>query len=144
MKYLLLLCLLPLGLLAQQYPEKKLTDLKSKAQQQIEQSIEGYGEMALQIWNYAEVGYQEYKSSELLQNKLKAAGFSVEAGVAGIPTAFVATYGSGKPVLGLLAEFDALPGLSQQAQPEKAIDESRTAGHGCGHNLFGVGSVAAA
>lgn len=143
MRYLLLLVFLPMGLMAQQYNEKKLTGIKEKSQQQIEQSFAGYGEMSLEIWNYAEVGYQEYKSSELLQNKLKAAGFAVEAGVAGIPTAFVASYGSGKPVIGILAEFDALPGLSQKAMPEKMADESRTAGHGCGHNLFGVGSVAA-
>lgn len=144
MRYLLLLCFLPLGLTAQQYNEKKLDQLKEKSQAQIEKAFAGYGEMAQKIWDLAEVGYQEYKSSEILQDKLKAAGFSVETGVAGIPTAFVATYGSGEPVLGFLAEFDALPGLSQQASPEKKVEESRTSGHGCGHNLFGVGSVAAA
>lgn len=144
MRYLFLLFLLPAALIGQQYPEKKLNDLKTESQQQIEDAFAGYGEMAQQIWNYAEVGYQEHKSSELLQQKLTEAGFSVETGVAGIPTAFVATYGSGAPVLGFLAEYDALPGLSQQAAPEKMIDDSRTSGHGCGHNLFGVGSVAAA
>ncbi|MCB0632811.1 MAG: amidohydrolase [Saprospiraceae bacterium] len=149
MRYLLqpiwvLFLLLPLGLLAQQYSEDQLSSLKEKSFDQIESGFKGYGEMAQEIWNYAEVGYQEYKSSELLQHKLKEAGFTVEAGVAEIPTAFVATYGSGKPVIGILAEFDALPGLSQQATPEPLKDESRTSGHGCGHNLFGVGSVAAA
>ena len=144
MRHIIFLCLLPAVLLAQPYESQNLRALKEKSYAQIENSFAEYSDMAQQIWAYAEVGYQEYKSSELLQNKLKAAGFSVETGVADIPTAFVATYGSGKPVIGLLAEFDALPGLSQQAVPEKAVDESRNAGHGCGHNLFGVGSVAAA
>ena len=144
MKYLFLLVLLPFGLMAQSYETKRLDKIKQKSHQQIEDNFKGYGEMAQTIWDYAEVGYQEYKSSELLQNKLKEAGFSVEASVAKIPTAFVATYGSGKPVLGILAEFDALPGLSQKAVPERVLEESRTTGHGCGHNLFGVGSVAAA
>ena len=139
-----MLFFLPIVLFGQRYPDQKLDDLKEKSRDQIEGAFRVYSEMAQQIWSYAEVGYQEYKSSELLQNKLRSAGFAVEAGVAGIPTAFVATYGSGKPVIGFLAEFDALPGLSQQAVPEKAVDESRNSGHGCGHNLFGVGSVAAA
>lgn len=83
-----------------------------------------YRAAALRIWEYAEVGYKEYKSTVLLQDILKKAGFSVQAGVAEIPTAFVATYGSGKPVIGILAEFDALPGLSQQAVPEKTTTGS--------------------
>lgn len=102
-----------------------------------------YGDLALQIWNYAEEGYKEYKSSELLQNKLKSEGFNVVAGVAGIPTAFTATFGSGSPVIGILGEFDALPGLSQAATPDKE-SLNGVAGHACGHHLFGVGSAAAA
>ena len=78
-----------------------------------------YKDIALQIWNYAEVGYKEVKSAALLQKTLSDNGFDVKAGVAGIPTAFVATYGSGKPVIGILAEYDALPGLSQEATPGK-------------------------
>lgn len=144
MRNLLLLLLLPLGLFGQQYNEKKLNTLKDKSFDQIESGFTGYEEIAQKIWNYAEVGYQEHKSAALLQEKLKTAGFSVETGVADIPTAFVATYGSGKPVIGILAEYDALPGLSQQAKPVPLKDDSRTTGHGCGHNLFGVGSVAAA
>ncbi len=70
-------------------------------------------------------------------------GFKVESGVAGIPTAFVASYGSGSPVIGILAEYDALPGLSQQAIPEKKTADGRQSGHGCGHHLFGTASVAA-
>ncbi len=102
-----------------------------------------YKDKALQIWNYAEVGYQEVKSSALLQQTLKESGFKIDAGVADIPTAFVATYGSGSPVIGILAEFDALPGLSQNATAEKEPNAALDAGHGCGHHLFGVASVAA-
>lgn len=103
-----------------------------------------YGTISRQIWNWAELGYQEVKSSALLQDELKKAGFTVQAGVAGIPTAFVATYGSGKPVIGLLAEFDALPGINQDAVPEHKPIEGKNAGHACGHHLFGTGSVASA
>jgi aminobenzoyl-glutamate utilization protein B len=102
-----------------------------------------YSQTALQIWNYAELGYKETQSTALLQKLLKENGFKVEAGVAGIPTAFVATYGSGSPVIGVLAEYDALPGLSQEAIPEKKTIEGQKGGHGCGHHLFGTASVAA-
>lgn len=103
-----------------------------------------YEEIALKIWSFAEVGYQETKSSALLQEQLKQAGFSVEAGVAAIPTAFVASYGSGHPIIGILGEFDALPGVSQAAVPQKQERPDAKAGHACGHNLFGAGSIAAA
>src|SRR5579884_969118 len=90
---------------------------KSDSSAALIQSIDAkrshYADVAKQIWDFAEVGYQEQKSSALLQSELKAAGFDVKAGVAGIPTAFVATYGSGKPVIAIVGEFDALPGLSQ-------------------------------
>ncbi|KJS36549.1 MAG: amidohydrolase [Hyphomonas sp. BRH_c22] len=101
-------------------------------------------EMARQIWDWAEVGYQEEKSSGLLQSKLNEAGFTVEAGVAGIPTAFIASYGTGGPVIAILAEFDALPGINQDASASRAPIEGKHAGHACGHNLFGAGSVGAA
>ncbi|HLF47359.1 MAG TPA: amidohydrolase [Chitinophagaceae bacterium] len=103
-----------------------------------------YKEKALQIWEFAEVGFKEEKSSALLQQTLKDNGFLVEAGVAGMPTAFIASYGSGLPVIGILAEFDALPGLAQTADPVKTPIEGKIAGHACGHHLFGVASVAAA
>lgn len=100
---------------------------------------------ALDIWRFAEVGYQESKSSALLQKQLKDAGFEVTANVAGMPTAFVATFRAGAgPVIGLLAEFDALPGLSQAAAPDRKPVVAGAAGHGCGHNLFGAASVGAA
>jgi aminobenzoyl-glutamate utilization protein B len=111
----------------------------------IEAKRETYAGVAKQIWAFAEVGYQEQKSSALLQQQLRAAGFQVKAGVADIPTAFVATFGSGKPIIGIVGEFDALPGLSQEAQTaaRHAIEENAP-GHGCGHNLLGTGALAAA
>jgi len=116
---------------------------KTRAISDIQAHYDEYKNIALQIWDFAEVGYKEVKSSALLQKTLSDAGFIVRNGVADIPTAFVATYGSGSPVIGILAEFDALPGLSQQAIPEKAPIDGQTAGHGCGHHLFGTASVAA-
>ena len=110
----------------------------------IEAKRDAYGAIAHRIWEFAEVGYQEQRSSALLQEQLRTAGFSVEAGVAEIPTAFVATFGSGKPVIGIVGEFDALPGLSQAAVPERKAILDGGAGHGCGHHLFGTASVAAA
>jgi aminobenzoyl-glutamate utilization protein B len=117
--------------------------MKSAASASMDKDYPRYKEMALTIWDYAEVGYKEVKSSALHQETLTKAGFRVESGVAGIPTAFVATYGSGKPVIGILAEYDALPGISQKAVPERAI-AGKDAGHACGHHLFGTASVAAA
>ena len=99
--------------------------------------------IARAIWDYAELGYQETRSSALLQAELAKAGFKVTRGVAEIPTAFVAEAGSGGPVIGILAEFDALPGVSQADVPVKQAD-GKAAAHACGHNLFGAGSVTAA
>lgn len=102
------------------------------------------GATALEIWNWAELGYQEERSSTLLQKELAAAGFSVQSGVAGMPTGFVATAGAGEPVIAILAEFDALPGISQAAVAERQVVDGRNAAHACGHNLFGAGSASAA
>ncbi|MCE2707519.1 MAG: amidohydrolase, partial [Algoriphagus sp.] len=102
-----------------------------------------YGDLARQIWANPELGYLETNSSQLLQKTLSDAGFKVTAGVANIPTAFVAEYGSGKPVLGIMAEFDALPGVSQEAVPFRKPVVAGGAGHACGHHLFGAASVAA-
>ncbi|GAB3972535.1 M20 family metallopeptidase [Spirosoma terrae] len=103
-----------------------------------------YAGISKQIWDFAELGYLEEKSSALLEEQLKKEGFEVQTGVAGIPTAFVATYGSGKPVIGILGEYDALPGLATEAKPEFTPIAGQKGGHGCGHNLFGTASVAAA
>jgi aminobenzoyl-glutamate utilization protein B len=119
-----------------------------KTKQEIIKSIDGqselYGGIAHQIWEFAEVGYQEVRSSALLQKTLKDAGFTVQPGVADMPTAFLASYGQGKPVIAILGEFDALPGVSQDAVPEPKQVEGRPAGHACGHHLFGTASSAAA
>jgi aminobenzoyl-glutamate utilization protein B len=103
-----------------------------------------YTDVARQIWSFAEVGYQEQKSSALLQQQLRDAGFTVRTGVADIPTAFVASFGSGKPVIGVIGEYDALPGLSQEATARRHALVADGAGHGCGHNLLGTGALAAA
>ena len=145
-KYLLLLTTF---ISIQLNAQKKVADVKSfdDLKQIIMRSIDGhrriYRDAALKIWDFAEVGYKEEKSSALLQDLLIQNGFEVKNGIAEIPTAFVASYGSGSPVIAILAEYDALPGLSQNAVPEKSSIENQDAGHACGHHLFGVGSVAA-
>lgn len=97
------------------------------------------------IWDYAEVGFEEMKSVALYEDLLKQEGFNVTTGVAGMPTAFVATYGEGKPVIGILAEYDALPNLSQEAGVAKESPVEKDGnGHGCGHNSLGAASFAAA
>src|ERR1700736_343142 len=103
-----------------------------------------YKQVSKEIWGFAELGYHENKSSSLLQDQLKKAGFSLQAGVADEPTAFIASYGSGKPVIAILGEFDALPGLSQQAIATREPVVSGAPGHGCGHNLLGAGAALAA
>ncbi len=101
-------------------------------------------EVNQQIWQLAEVGLQEHKSAAILVNKLKENGFEVRSGVASMPTAFVASYGSGKPVIGILAEYDALPGLSQTVSPAREVAVEGGAGHGCGHSGLGTGALGAA
>jgi aminobenzoyl-glutamate utilization protein B len=96
------------------------------------------------IWNYAELGFVEFKSAKLLADELEKHGFTVERGVAGIPTAFVATWGSGKPVIGVMGEYDALPGLSQKAVPYKEPVVEGAPGHGCGHNIHGTSGLGGA
>ena len=100
-------------------------------------------QMAKKIWTWAEVGYHEQNSAKLLADTMEAGGFRVERGIANIPTAFTATIGSGKPVIAILGEYDALPGLSQEAVPTRQARAGSTAGHGCGHHLFGVASATA-
>jgi len=117
---------------------------KEYVRQAIEDRASAYSDVAMQIWNFAELGYQEEKSSGLLQEQLREEGFELTAGVAVIPTAFVATYGSGRPIIAILAEFDALPGMSQAAAPYRQPAVEDAAGHACGHHLFGTASTAAA
>jgi aminobenzoyl-glutamate utilization protein B len=136
MKKILLLAFVSLSVFAQDADKKKVLA-------RIQQQESHYSAIAQKIWNFAEVGYKEKQSSALLQETLKQAGFTIESSVAGIPTAFVATYGQGKPVIGIMAEYDALPGLSQDSIPTKR-SLGGASGHACGHHLFGTGSSAAA
>jgi aminobenzoyl-glutamate utilization protein B len=119
-------------------------DGKSMVSAHIEEHGTTYGAIAQDIWDLAEVGYLETESSGLLQRTLGDAGFTVTPGVAGMPTAFVAEYGRGEPVIAILAEFDALPGITQDRSPERAPRPDMGAGHACGHHLFAAGSTAAA
>jgi aminobenzoyl-glutamate utilization protein B len=139
MRYLLFLSLIlsSVSIFAQ-------SDETASILEQLDAKTDHYGDIAHQIWELAELGYKEEKSSLLLQQELAQAGFTIEQGVADIPTAFVASYGSGKPIIGLLAEYDALPGVSQDAVPEKKAKAGSQAGHACGHHLFGTASTASA
>jgi aminobenzoyl-glutamate utilization protein B len=122
----------------------KLTPLKKEALAWVDTAMPELVKLNDEIWRYAEVAMEEYLSSEALALYLEKAGFKVEKGAAGLPTAFVGTYGSGQPVIGFLAEYDALPGLSQETTTEKKAIVEGAPGHGCGHNIFGVASVASA
>ena len=104
-----------------------------------------FQKIALEIWDLAELGYLENQSSKLLSDELEANGFAIQKGVAGIPTSFIAEYNNGGPVIGILGEFDALPGLAQTNSPFKEVADNNTgAGHACGHHLFGAASAWAA
>jgi aminobenzoyl-glutamate utilization protein B len=124
-------------------------ELSADNQAKLIGSVDAYAprisEVALKIWASPELGYQETKTTALLQDELRNAGFAIEAGVAGMPTAFVARAGTNDgPVIAILAEMDALPGMSQTADPDRHPIPDQIAGHACGHHLFGTGAVAAA
>lgn len=110
----------------------------------LDANFEKYSSIAHELWENPELGYLEVNSVALLQETLISEGFDVKKGVAEIPTAFTATFGSGKPVIGILGEFDALPGMSQAAKPIKEARVNDAPGQACGHHLFGTGSMAAA
>jgi aminobenzoyl-glutamate utilization protein B len=97
-----------------------------------------------QIWGFAETALREHRSSQALADYAQRQGFTVTRNVSGMPTAFIATFGSGRPVIGIMGEYDALPGVSQKAEPEKSPLVEGGAGHACGHNLFGAASLGAA
>ena len=136
---LILACLLFVSSL-----EAQLTANKKSIISSVDKHQEQLTEISDKIWAAAEIAFQETKSAKALADYAEANGFTVERGVAGMPTAFVATYGSGSPVIGILGEFDALPGLSQKTEPTKNPLQAGAAGHGCGHNLFGTASLGAA
>ena len=110
-------------------------NLLSDVNKFIDASSKKYDQLALDLWDYAEMGYQEVKSSNALKKVLKEEGFSIRSNIAGIPTAFIAEYNNGGPVIAILAEYDALPGLSQNNVPYRE-SVGGEAGHACGHNLF--------
>jgi len=110
----------------------------------IDRKSEQLSGLSDEIWRYAETALKETRSSKALADYAEKNGFRVTRGVAQMPTAFVAEYGSGRPVIGIMGEYDALPGISQKAQSSREALERGAPGHGCGHNLFGVGSLAAA
>jgi aminobenzoyl-glutamate utilization protein B len=117
---------------------------KEEAAASIEKRKADLINLSNQIWAYAETALRETRSSKLLADYAASQGFEVKRGVAGMPTAFTASYGQGRPIIGILGEYDALPGISQKAQPTKEPLEAGAAGHGCGHNLFGAASLGAA
>jgi aminobenzoyl-glutamate utilization protein B len=121
-----------------------MIQMKEKAWGWIDQNRVRLAEMSNAIWGYAELGLWEIKSSKLIADELERHGFSVMRGVSGMPTAFVATWGEGKPVIGVQGEFDALPGISQKVKPVKEALRPGAAGHGCGHNVHGVSGMAGA
>ncbi len=117
--------------------------LKEEVLSWIDTNQDKFIEISNKIWDYAETGLQEYQSSKLLASTLEKEGFDVKTGVAEMPTAIMASYGTGKPIIAILGEFDALPGLSQKPQPIKEPIKKDANGHGCGHNHLGTAGLAA-
>ena len=144
MKNILQLCLLTLFLSSGWIQGQNLSKNKKRLLKSIEKHQNKLIEISDEIWSLAETAFEETSSAKILADYAEKQGFTVERGVAEMPTAFVATYGSGKPVISVLGEFDALPGISQKATPTKSPLKEGAAGHGCGHNLFGAGSLGAA
>lgn len=126
------------------FSQETLSETKQKIVKSVEAHESEMIALSDKIWALAETAFEENESAKLLADYAESQGFKVNRGVAGIPTAFTAIYGSGQPVISVLGEFDALPGISQKAEPTKSPLEDGAAGHGCGHNLFGVGSLGAA
>ena len=144
MKKLLLVLLILCVSVSSNAQKKKLSKNKKALIASVEKHKAELIKISDEIWAAAETAFEENKSAELLASYAEKQGFKVERGVAEIPTAFVATYGSGSPVISVLGEFDALPGISQKAVPTKDPLVQGGNGHGCGHNLFGAGSLGAA
>ncbi len=136
---LFLLCLVSVQMTAQ-----KMNSSKKAIVASVEAHKENLIKISDSIWALAETAFNESKSAEVLADYAEKNGLTVTRGVADIPTAFTATYGSGKPVISVLGEFDALPGLSQKTEPTKNPRIEGTPGHGCGHNMFGAASLGAA
>ena len=144
MKFKLLLILLFCFGVSTSFAQNQMSKSKQAIVSSVEKHEANLIKMSDEIWALAETAFEENKSSKILADYAEKQGFKVKRGVAGIPTAFVATYGSGNPVISVLGEFDALPGISQKVQPTKEPLKTGEAGHGCGHNLFGSASLGAA
>ena len=145
MKKPILLLVLATFLLAVSTRAQSLSSEKRAAMESADAVRPKVEEMALTLSDYAETALREEQSADLLIRMLEEEGFAIERGIAGMPTAFVATYGSGAPTVGILAEYDALPGVGNKPVPYRAQrDDGIASGHGCGHNLFGAGSVGGA
>ena len=140
------LIFLPLLFLSQLLIAQKTTSSANKnaVLASVEKHQQELIKLSDQVWGFAETAMRETRSSKVLADYAEAQGFKVTRGVADIPTAFIAEFGSGKPIIGVLGEFDALPGLSQKAQPTKEALVTGAPGHGCGHNMFGAASLGAA
>jgi len=143
-KILLTSLLTVLVLISYGQKKPKINAHKKAVLASVENQSEQLKALSDKIWSFEEIAFQERQSSQALADYAEAQGFRVTRGVADIPTAFTAEYGSGEPVIGILGEFDALPGLSQKAVPTKDPRNPGAPGHGCGHNLFGVASLGAA
>ena len=128
---------------AEEKQAEPLRKSQDTAVQEIERRKAELCDVNKAIWEFAEVGLEEKRSAALLVGKLKEAGFEVKTGLANMPTAFVASYGSGKPIIGILAEYDALPGLSQKVSPVQEPFTEGAAGHACGHSGLGTGALGA-
>lgn len=139
---LLLICVFSTQLVAQK--KKRISKNKQLAISTLDNKYQELTTLSDKIWSYEEVAFREFKSSEALADYAESQGFTVTKGVGEIPTAFVAEYGEGGPIIGVMGEFDGLPGLSQDAVPTKSPIHEGGAGHGCGHNLFGTASLGAA
>ncbi len=124
--------------------KSKLSANKKAVLASVEKHRQNLIQLSDQIWEFAEIALEETQSAKVLSDYAEQQGFKVERGVAKMPTAFLASYGGGRPIIGILGEFDALPGLSQKAQPTKAARIEGEPGHGCSHNMFGPGSLGAA
>jgi aminobenzoyl-glutamate utilization protein B len=126
------------------FSQSEISEINKDILNSVEKHSSNLINISDKIWNLAETAFNEHESSKLLADYASENGFKVEMGVAGMPTAFVASYGNGEPVISVLGEFDALPGISQETKPIKSPLVDGGAGHGCGHNLFGAGSLGAA
>jgi aminobenzoyl-glutamate utilization protein B len=124
--------------------KQKTNPNKAAVIQSVEKHREELIKLSDQVWAFAETALKETQSAKVLADYAEAQGFKVTRGVAGMPTAFIAEFGSGRPIIGIMGEYDALPGISQKAQTTREALSPGAAGHGCGHNLFGAGSLGAA